>query len=220
MIIVLRGHIRNSFETRGLYDLIKKLRDIDPDLKIYIHTWNIFANNISWRPMFPDNREINTDIIYNYFDDLKNSIKHIIIDDDTKIELIGNIEGTIKNGPMPIIGWKNYWYGKYKIIEHLNNSNVESNEMIINVRFDILNLIEERILIQFIKNRMGVEFKKNDFIWNYEAIRIDNIYVGNIKTMYKLINCFFYELDDILNNHMDSVHQEISVFRMNDILFA
>ena len=44
--------------------------------------------------------------------------ENIIIDDDATIQLIGNLNGNINNGPMPIIGWKNYWYGKYKIIEY------------------------------------------------------------------------------------------------------
>ena len=49
MILIIRGHIRNSFETKNLYNLIKEIHIIFPGLKIFIHTWNIFANNISWR---------------------------------------------------------------------------------------------------------------------------------------------------------------------------
>ena len=49
MILVIRGHIRNSFETKELYNFIEELYNIYPDLKIFIHTWNIFANSVSWR---------------------------------------------------------------------------------------------------------------------------------------------------------------------------
>jgi len=37
--------------------------------------------------------------------------------------------------------------------------------------------------------------------------------------MYKLINKFFYELDDILINNSNTIHQEMLVYRINTILF-
>ena len=49
MIIIIRGHIRNTFDTKYFYYFIENLYNLFPDLKIFIHTWNIFANNISWR---------------------------------------------------------------------------------------------------------------------------------------------------------------------------
>ena len=95
MIFVIRGHIRNSFETKKLYNLIKKLHSVIPDLKIFIHTWNMFANNVSWRKIYVDERIVTNETIYEYFDDLKDSIQHIIIGDDTKIQLCGNLTGKI-----------------------------------------------------------------------------------------------------------------------------
>ena len=47
MILVIRGHIRETFFTRNFYDLIKNISNTIPDLKIFIHTWNIISNNIS-----------------------------------------------------------------------------------------------------------------------------------------------------------------------------
>lgn len=226
MILIIRGHIRNSFETKKLYNLIKEIHAIVPDLKIFIHTWNIFANNISWRNIEINEECVNDQIIYDYFDDLGNLIKNIIIDDDTKINLIGNLSGQINNGPMPIIGWKNYWYGKHKIIDYLYNTNIDDTEIIVNIRFDILNNSNnlgeesEEIILNFIKNNCNIIFTKNVFIFNDEYHNgIDNIYIGNINTMYKLINKFFYELDDILNKNNDTIHQERLVYRINTTLF-
>ena len=223
MILIIRGHIRNSFETKNLYNLIKEIHVINPDLKIFIHTWNIFANNISWRNININERCVNDKIIYDYFDDLVHLIKNIIIDDDTKINLIGNLFGKINNGPMPIIGWKNYWYGKHKIIDYLYNINIDDNEMIVNFRFDILNNsnnFDEETIVNFIKNNSKIIFTKNIFLFNNEHHNgIDNIYIGNINTMHKLINKFFYELDDILIKNHDTVHQERLVYRINTILF-
>ena len=223
MILIIRGHIRNSFETKNLHNLVKELHIIFPDLKIFIHTWNIFANNISWRDITINEQNVNDKIIYDYFDDLQHLIKNIIIDDDTKINLIGNLSGKINNGLMPIIGWKNYWYGKHKIIDYIYNINTDDSEMIVNFRFDIFNNsnnFNEEIIVNFIKNNSGIIFKKNIFLFDDDRhLGIDNIYIGNINTMYKLINKFFYELDDILIENNVTIHQEILVYRINNILF-
>jgi hypothetical protein len=225
MILIIRGHIRNSFETKKLYNLIKKIYIKFPDLKIFIHTWNIFANNISWREININKKKVNIKIIVEYFDDLKHLIKKIIIDDDTKINLIGNLSGKINNGLMPIIGWKNYWYGKYKIMDYIYNKNINKNEMIVNFRFDIMNNsnnFDDKTIINFIKNNSKViQFTKNVFMFNDENhCGIDNIYIGNIDTMYKLIFKFYYDLDDILSKNKDIFHQEFLVYRINSLLFV
>ena len=222
MIFIIRGHIRESFNTKELYNLVKGLHKIIPDLKILIHTWNIFSNNISWRKINLNKKNVNEKIIYDYFDDLKHLIKHIIIDDDSKIKLIGNLCGNINNGLMPIIGWKNYWYGKYKIIDYLHKINIDENEMIVNCRFDIMNNsnnFNPVIIFNFIKNYSKTIFTKNVFLYNYEHNGIDNIYIGNINTQYKLIRKFFYELDDILIKNNNTINQERLVYRINNILF-
>jgi hypothetical protein len=223
MIIIIRGHIRNSFETKKLYYLIKKIYIKFPDLKIFIHTWNIFANNISWRKIDINKKKVNMKIIYEYFGDLKHLIKKIIIDDDTKINLIGNLSGKINNGIMPIIGWKNYWYGKYKIIDYIYNLNINKNEMIVNCRFDVMNnsnCFDDKTIINFIKNNSKVIFTKNVFMFNDENhCGIDNIYIGNIDTLHKLIYKFYYDLDDILSKNNDTINQEFLVYRINSLLF-
>lgn len=223
MIFVIRGHIRNSFQTKTLYDFVKELYSLYPELTLYIHTWNIIASKISWREIVPDKTIVTDKLIYDYFDDLNFLIKKIIIDDDSKIKLIGNLLGNINNGIMPLIGWKNYWYGKHKIINYLYNSNIDKNEMIVNCRFDMMsnrNNLNEKAIVNFIKNNSNIIFTKNIFFYNNEKhFGIDNIYIGNINTMYKLINIFFNELDDILIKNNDAKHQECLVYRINTILF-
>jgi hypothetical protein len=222
MILVIRGHIRNSFQTKELYNFIETLYDMFPDVKIFIHTWNIFANNISWRNIPVNRQTVNEDIIYNYFGELKPLINHIIIDDDTKIQLNGRLDGRINGGPMPIIGWKNYWYGKYKIIDYIYNHNNYNEEIIVNIRFDIFsnsNNFDKGMILNWIKDNSKMQFKKNIFLFDYECTGIDNIYIGNINTMHKLINKFFYELDDILIKNNNTGNQEKLVYRINATLF-
>ena len=224
MILIIRGHIRNSFETKDLYNLIKELNIIFPNLKIFIHTWNIYANNISWKQINANKGIITNKIIYDYFDDLTHLIEYVIIDDDTKIELIGNLHGKINRGPMPIIGWKNYWYGKYKIIDHIYKStNIDKSSTVVNCRFDIMNnsnSFDSHRIINFIKNNGEIKFTKNIFLFDDEKHEgIDNIYIGNVCTMYKLCNIFFNDLDNILLKNNDTVNQEHLVYRINSYLF-
>jgi hypothetical protein len=221
MILIIRGHIRNSFDNDRLLILIKLINILNSDIKIYIHTWNIFANNISWRKIIQNNNIVTKETIYNYFDEVKNLIEDIIIDDDTNIELIGNLQGCINNGPMPIIGWKNYWYGKYKIIKHLYDKKIDPNKMIINLRFDILNNsndLSEIDILQFIKDNKENQIKKNIFIKDNEFFGLDNIYIGNLKTIYILNHYFHYFLDEILLKINNTPHQEFIVYRLNNIL--
>jgi hypothetical protein len=221
MILMLRGHIRNSFDTKNLYDLVKLIYNKYPDLKIYIHTWNIISNNISWRRINTDNRIVNEEIIYNYFDDMKDLIKGIIIDDDKKIEIIGNTKGNIRRSSMPLIGWKNYWYGKYKIIEHIKNNELDETEMVINCRFDVLQnsfSFCDVFIMKFLNTNSNIKFEKNKFVYEKEECGIDNFYIGNIKTMYNLISLFYYKLDEILSKDGNTVNQEKLVFRINETL--
>ena len=224
MILIIRGHIRNSFDNKRLYVFVKEIYNMFPNLKIFIHTWNIFANNISWRTIHVNTESVNNDTIYNYFDDLKQLIQHIIIDDDSKIQLIGRTTGNINNGLMPVVGWKNYWYGKYSIIDFIRNKCVDENEPIVNFRFDLMdnsNSFHESYLLYFIKENAEKHFTKNHFLYDDELhCGIDNIYIGNINTMYSLTKAFFYDLDDILSKNTDTLHHELSVYRMNKVMFG
>jgi hypothetical protein len=223
MILIIRGHIRDSFNSSKLYDYIKDLYIIDSNLKIFIHTWNIFANNISWRQIDINNTIVTEEIIYSYFGDkFKNLIKKIIIDDDSKIQIIGNLDGYINKGPMPIIGWKNYWYGKYKIIEYIKKNMEDTlTTMVINMRFDLFDnrhSSSKETYINYIKSNIGNTFTKNIFLRDQEFKGVDNIYIGNIQTMYKLIYFFYYFLDVILMKYNDTLHQEFFVYRINNKL--
>lgn len=223
MILMIRGHIRESFETRNLYELIKELHTSFPDLKIFIHTWNIFANNISHRTVSANSKSVDNETIYDYFDDLKHLIENIIIDDDSKITLIGNLEGKIQHHNTPLIGWKNYLYGKHRAIEDICNRNTDKNKTIVNLRFDVMNnsiSFNKNQIINFIKDNNKMIFRKNIFFFDDEShYGIDNIYIGNINTMYKLINKLFYELDEILIENKNIGAPEYLFYRVNNTLF-
>jgi hypothetical protein len=217
MILVIRGHIRNSFKNNQLFDFIKQIYLVNPNLSIYIHTWTIFANTLSWRNINEDTEMVTEEKIYAYFSHLNHLIKHIMIDDDSKIQLIGNLNGNVSTSKMPILGWKNYWYGKYQIINYLYKI-VDENETIVNFRFDIFNnsnSFSEKRLLKFIHSQT---FTKNKFMFDKIHTGVDNIYMGNINTMHKLIDTFTHNLDYILSKSV-VYNQENLVYIMNDILF-
>ncbi len=109
MILILRGHIRKSFDDNKLYNLIKIIYNNNECLEVYISTFNKLQSNISWRYIEEINVVVNEEYIYNYFKDLTFLIKKILIIDDQKIDLVGNLLGKLSKSNMPVIGWKRYW---------------------------------------------------------------------------------------------------------------
>jgi hypothetical protein len=219
MILILRGHIRDAFNTPDLKFLIQDLYQLDPHLEIYIHTWSIFSNNLSWREVDVNAQQVTATTIYTYLNELSSLVKHIIIDDDSTIQLVGNLSGMVCSSKMPVLGWKNYWYGKYKIIEHLHNT--RSNQLVINTRFDVLdnsNSLDRMDILHFIEENQHSTLTSNTFISDVNCLGIDNLYLGTIDTMYRLAYHFFYHLDDIQQNYQDISNQEKLVYLVNQEL--
>lgn len=223
MILILRGHIRDSFKNKTLYNFFKILNS-KINLEVYIHTWNIYSNNLSWRDIKQDNRSVTENTINNYFQDIKHIIKKIIIDDDRKIELKGDINGNICGVSKK--GWKNYWYGQKRILDYINEEyskkNIDLYKInIINTRFDLFdNSFNYKInyIFSFIKRFYNENLTKNKFI--SLTLGCDNMYIGNIITMKRLINHFNFNLDYICNYYkkFNINHQEfLTVYENNRI---
>lgn len=223
MILILRGHIRNAFDNDELFNLINIIYRLTTNLEIYIHTWSIKQNNISWRKMDIDNTPITRETIDNYFRTLSYLIKHIIIEDDTQITITGNKTGVINKGHMPILGWKNYWYGKYQIINYLYNMEKNHEKLVINTRFDVLFgrfPLDKNNILKFIEKNKSELAITNKFISETNCYGIDNIYIGSINTQYKLIKHFHENLDAIIKNNSKRNEQEFLVFSENARLFS
>ena len=83
MILLLRGHIRDSFNNNDLYNLLADISDIVDELEIYIQTWNVLQSNMSWREIEQDDTIVDEYLIRNYFRRL--NIKNIIMAQIRKI---------------------------------------------------------------------------------------------------------------------------------------
>jgi len=220
LIIIIRGHIRDSFDNDNLYKYILNL-SINYKLYIFIHTWNIKSNNISWRSIKENYEEITEEIIINYFKNINLEKIFIDNDNDNYISLIGNIDGYIKTTLMPIKGWKNMWFGIYKINEYILNNlinyNLDVNTYCLNIRFDYFtnstinqyNINDLNYLYNFTSN--DIQFMKNSVSKNI-PYGIDNIYFGKFYKIFYTAKIFNFNLDDIIN-YYDYIHaQEILVF--------
>lgn len=220
MIVILRGHIRDSFATD---DLLQLVLSMGPDLDLYIHTWSVYSNGVSWREIPTNLEKVTEESIRAYFQDVP--IRHIQIDDDTDLPLVGTLEGTIWGGPMPLLGWKRYWYNQYAAIEYVHQLGTYSDETtVLNLRFDVLNNSnhEHYPLDQihaFVDRYRNQTLTKNRFIRDQEWWGIDNMYIGSLFTMRFLIRAFHYHLDDIVKQNEGAVHSEYLVYRVNEKLF-
>lgn len=216
MILMIRGHIRNGFENDNFYNLIKNISNTF-DTKIYVHTWNIFQNSLSWRHLVHDPNQVNKKVLQDYFRDLNPLIKNIIIDDDTKINHPGTTEGVIGRTRCPVLGYKNMFYGMLKLSKNVFD-NEPKEEIVVQTRFDVLTnsfgIHTDRIL-EFLKNPPN----NNDrikFISEVPFNGIDNIYMSTVENMYRFLQRMYFNLDGINEKHRETRHQEhLSFFERN-----
>jgi hypothetical protein len=222
MILILRGHIRSSFNDNKLYFLIKEIYENNPELEIYISTFDIIQSKISWRKMPEILTPVTDETIYNYFNDLSFLIKKILIINENEIKIIENTDGYVCKTKAPLIGWKRYWYCKYEILKYIHSIKKEYNIFVINCRFDIFcnsnNFFNKDKIIKLIEDNINNKFIKNKFIIDDYRNGIDNIYIGNIVTQFKLSSHFMFNMDNIIRKNLNITHQEILVYLENDNL--
>jgi len=220
MNIVIRGHIRNAFETDELYELLKYMAD-KCDIKIFIHTWDKKQNTLSWRHIEEDSTPITTELIRAYFKDIFDYVQNIIIESDSDIELHGNVEGKLASSRTSLLGWKRYIFGNYRVIKHIYDISGDKDEFILNMRFDLFTnsfVFPYDEITKFIDTNYGIAHNNNVFMREGYYCGIDNIIIGSIKSQYTLISKIHFGLDDILEYHQDLKHPEFAFRLAHEIL--
>lgn len=212
MIILIRGHIRNGFDTDELYNCLHRLHSINP-ITIYIHTWDIKQNSISWRPIADDSTVITHEIIHAYFRDLAPLIKHIRIDPDRSLPLIGEIDGCVTSSHIPKIGWKSMWAGIHTMLQHIS-AEQKPSELIVNTRFDLFtnsNNFPQDLLVRFYSIATLVANAPPSKLWFLSSTPFngcDNFYIGTLERMTTLANIFYTELDRINEENYTIINPE------------
>lgn len=218
MIILIRGHIRNGFDTDDLYHCLRHLHAIDP-LTIYIHTWDIKQNSISWRLMSDDSTTVTPELIHTYFRELTPLIKHIRIDPDRSIPLIGDISGIVAKSMIPKIGWKSMWAGIHTMLEHISAERAPT-ELVVNTRFDVFsnsNNFKQTDMINLY--RTALVSRAMDKFWFFRPYLFngcDNYYISSLAKMSKLASRFHTELDRIIasNSHCECPERMVMIESM------
>ena len=216
LIVMIRGHIRDAFKDTLLLQLIKNLSQTY-DISLYLHTWSILQSDKSWRKIDKDDTLVTRQMVEDYFNPIP--IKQLIIENEESISLLGNTEGKISKTLCPILCWKNMWYGMNQIIQTIGEP---TETTILNIRYDIFTNRNTLFTIQSIQKLIEQNFNKylysNVFISNEPKIGIDNMIIGSLHSMRKLITHFYLNLDEILTRYPEEKHQEYIVFKENKLV--
>lgn len=199
MNLIIRGHIRNAFGSRGLYDLVREMSDRS-ELSVFIHTWNVFQTSASWRRIPDDHNPVDEDKVRSYFSDLSPLIKHVIVDEDKKVPLSGKTHGTIGHTPCPVVGYKYMFYGMLKAAEHVA-SVVPPDDIVLQTRFDVMSnwrrfSRDQIVEFAFRKPSKRIQFIVNE-AYDESTVGIDNIYMANAKDMRQFLRHMYFNLDEI-----------------------
>lgn len=213
LIIIIRGHIRNSFNNKNLLNkIIFLINNFDVD--IYIQTWNRFEASKSWRYLEEVNTIVSKEKILSYFNVIKDKIKEIEILNENNINIVGEKNGLISCSRMPILNWKYMIYGIYHILDLLYSKNINYDK-VLNLRFDLFDhdlslkhlSIGDNQLLSIIKN-----YKNDVFLFKYftisNVICVDNILLSSLDSMYKLYKIINFNLDSIIKKHINIIFQE------------
>ena len=212
----IRGHLRNGLTDDQLKNYIALLKE-QHDVDIFLHTWKESEAKSSYRTLNYDSQfKVTPKILKDYFGDI--AVKKIIIDDDTALELHGNLEGTIHGGKCPTIAWKRMWAGQFKQISHLYHNHRYDYDRVVSTRYDIFTHPNKSCCYTPIKNLLKITNETSRLSLKYpqyyrRLTGVDNYYVGELETLYELIGDFHYKLDDILENHSIRLYQEELLYK-------
>jgi hypothetical protein len=208
MNLIIRGHIRKSFLNKRLYNLIHKISE-NRELHIYIHTWNVFQSERSWRRIVSDERSVDESAVRDYFDGLDVSIRSVKVEDERDVEIKGEKEGSIGHTPCPVLGYKYMFHGMLSAAESVLGDS-GPDEMVVQTRFDILSnwarLKEERIVEFFdIAPSKRIQFMMDE-VADESTVGIDNIYMARAKDMRDFLKHMLDDLDEINLKHKSKMH--------------
>lgn len=214
--LILRGHIRSSFGDGRLKGLVDRISDAF-DVGIYIQTWNIVQNGLSWRRLHAVEDVVTEERVVEYLGN--DRIRDIKILDDSKIRHHGNTEGRIGRTPCPVLAWKNMYYGKFVASKSVLDKE-DPKSVNIQMRFDILSNPfspnESELMEYFTRERDFFEGDDQEESIRFLRMRcflgVDNVYMANAEDMHRFISYMYYDMDRILHFHRRTIHQEHIAF--------
>jgi hypothetical protein len=212
--VCIRGHIRDGLFTSDVLQYLNLLIKDGHEIDLFLHTWKDSEAKSSYRDLDQSHTfKVTKNLLYSYFKNY--NIQKIIIDDDSKVELYGKLDGLVSASKCPLIAWKRMWAGKYLNIKSVIDS-TKIYDLIISTRFDIFSnpvaRTPQSYLLRLINQVDGNLFFKYPK-YSKSIIGVDNFYCGKLKNMYTLISDFHFNLDCITTTYSSVVHQEELVYR-------
>lgn len=214
--IALRGHVRDSLSDSRLRDLLG-LMSHSFRLSVFVHTWNLQQNSLSWRKVEEVPNQIDEEAVRTYLGGL--DVESVEIGRDGFVNHPGNIEGTIGRTRCPVLGWKNMYYGKVRVCS-LVSASTPPEGVTMQMRFDLLSnpfSPKEEELLEFAKREFeALSVDPGDerirFLRMHCFLGVDNVYMARIGEMSKFVSYMYYDMDRILVVHRGTVHQEHIAF--------
>ena len=208
---ILRGHIRESLEDSRLKDYVSLLKKIGHSVDLYCHTWHESEAKSSYRSLDRSRLfEVKRSHLTDYF--AEHEIKKIWIANDEKIELHGNLEGTLPNSKCPLVAWKRMWAGKHAVVSYLYHNRSYDYDLVVNCRYD---LFTTAVCYTPVKNLVKMTAGKSELSLKYPKYYrylkgVDNYYCGPLNHIYDITSAFHYNLDEIIPKYsIKGVHEEL-----------
>lgn len=135
--LIIRGHIRNSFENTKLYELVKKFIE-EYNVDVYLYTFKMKdAGKIYGTNTTTNNDAVTEYMIFEYFRDIGPYIKRVILDPIGTASAIGDtfVAEVSKNK------FLHMWKSIYNAVKCVRDSGVEYT-YVVNIRFDYFNLVK------------------------------------------------------------------------------
>tara|TARA_B100000886_G_scaffold335831_1_gene293602 strand:+ start:1849 stop:3009 length:1161 start_codon:yes stop_codon:yes gene_type:complete len=244
LVFVLRGHIRDAFDSSSKIKDFVGLLSKKYNIVIYVHTWNNKECKKTWRheaSMYswqkkPEQLVVTKDTILDYFADFKHLIKKISLEDEEKTKLNGRTEGQLtKICTMPTKSWKYFVHNLYTSLTEILLE--DRHKTIFSLRLDMIQtrlfstwhgFNHDKMLDSFFKiccsyiDRSNLKYKwcKMQSIGGSSS-GYDNALLGDYAYLERMFHLLEMKLDDVLvkcAEQCDSRNQEIFVERLRDKL--
>ena len=182
---------------KNLYDFLLNLSK-DIKIKIYIYTWNTTKSAIDY-----------------YFQGLNVNIFIVSIDELEQSQSI-DISNNVFSSNLALSSWNLMWKSMFHSINEIYKREYQDT-IILNTTFNINYHFE----INNFKNLINSKFSKNIFLKDsLDLSGVDNPIIGDKYTLYKLINTFYYNMENISMFYNSLKIPEASIFYENNRLFG
>jgi len=213
LALCLRGHVRDGLFNEALKQFVNKYEKEASCLDIYCHSWSESEAKTSYKPLDRSHLfQVKEALLRSYFKN--HSVRKVIIQNDSKVKIYGKKDGVVCKSICPLIAWKRMWAGQAAAVDAAYE-NYKDYDLIINTRYDFFTTdicyTPPNQLRRLIFNNQKFAFKYPTY--TKSLIGVDNFYIGTPENMYKLVNDFYLNLDTIIRQYPDIVHQEELVYR-------